>query len=456
MPPVIIVGSGMAGAAAALKLSKAGIASRVLEAQDRIGGRAFSRAYRGSGDDLLLEYGGSWITPYHERIRALAPEMGLRLRPRSAVLQRLALSDGEVGEPHFASSDERRAHERAIARIAADAMLYKKGHAEDELGRPLLGISYKAYVDRVNPPAATRHVLDAWWTVSGSGAHDVLAASEFLSSCGYGGGIAENMIDVWSDTVEPGMAVLAERMLETSGAALQLSCPVSAVQQDEGKISVTTAGGETIEGGCAIVATGINTLKTISFSPSLPALRSAAIARGHGGTAFKLWIRARGVPVGTLITGSGGGIELLFAERPAADGSVMLIGFGLQLNDAEPGEETWVREQFKRLAPNAEFISYDWHDWINDPYARGTWVAAPADSGEAYECAAWQPVGRLAFASSDYAPEQAGWFEGAVRSGEAAADWVIAREQISRSPVFRRKFTPTVGKRAEGRQRLLA
>ena len=90
----------------------------------------------------------------------------------------------------------------------------------DEMGRPLLGITYKAYLGRVNPPVATRHMLDAWWTVSGSGAYDVIAASEFLSSCSHGGGIAENTIDVWSDTVEPGMGVLAERMLEKSGAKL--------------------------------------------------------------------------------------------------------------------------------------------------------------------------------------------------------------------------------------------
>lgn len=298
--------------------------------------------------------------------------MGLKLRPRAAVTQRLALRDGEVGTPSFSSSEERRAHERAIARIAADAMLCKKGHGEDEVDRPQLGITYKAYLDRVDPPEATRDILDAWWTVSGSGAHHIVAASEFLLSCVYGGGVAENMIDVWSDTVEPGMGVLAQRMLERSGAKLRLSCPVVAVQHDEDKVSITTQAGEILTARHAIIATGINTLKAISFSPSLPALRMAAIARGHGGTAFKLWIRARGVPVGTLVTGGGDGIELLFAERAAPDGSVMLIGFGLQLDGAEPGDTSWVHEQFKRFAPNAEFISYDWRDWISDPYARGT------------------------------------------------------------------------------------
>ena len=426
MEPVVIVGAGMASAAAALRLSKAGILPWVLEARERTGGRAYSRPYAVAQDASLLEYGGSWITAYHDRIRALVPEMGLTLRPRAAITQRLALRDGELGAPKFSTSDERRAHERAIARIAADAILYKKGLSEDEMGHPLLGITYKAYLDRVNPPEATRNMLDAWWTVSGSGAHDVIAASEFLSSCSHGGGIAENTIDVWSDTVEPGMSVLAERMLEKSGAKLRLSCPVASIYNNTEQVTLNTQTGEVIAASHVILAIGINPLQAISFAPSLPALRTAAITRGHGGKAFKLWIRARGVPVGTLITGDGQGIQLVFAERAALDGSVLLIAFGLQLGDTKPGSAAWVREQFKRLAPNTEFISYDWHDWISDPYARGTWVSTPADIGEAFDCAAWQPFGRLAFASSDYASDQAGWFEGAVRSGEAAADWVIA------------------------------
>lgn len=223
------------------------------------------------------------------------------------------------------------------------------------------------------------------WTVSGSGDRKVIAASEFLSSCSHGGGIAENTIDVWSDTVEPGMAVLAESMFEESGAKLRLSCPVAAIQQDTEQVIVTTQAGDSLTARHVILAIGTNPLQGISFSPPLPALRMAAVERGHGGRAFKLWVSARGISVGTLVTGDGQGIELLFAERAAADGTVLVIGFGLQLNEAEPGNAAWVRQQFNRLAPNAEFISYDWHDWIADPYARGTWVSAPADLGEAFE-----------------------------------------------------------------------
>jgi monoamine oxidase len=64
----------MAGSAAALKLSRAGIVPIVLEARNRVGGRAFSRPYVAMQDTSLLEYGGSWITGYHDRIRALVAE----------------------------------------------------------------------------------------------------------------------------------------------------------------------------------------------------------------------------------------------------------------------------------------------------------------------------------------------------------------------------------------------
>ena len=70
-------------------------------------------------------------------------------------------------------------------------------------------------------------------------------------------------------------------------------------------------------------------------------------------------------------------------------------------------------------------LSHDWHDWVDDPFARGTWVAALAGHEAGLDAANWQPEGRIAFASSDYAREQAGWFEGAVISGEDAADAVL-------------------------------
>jgi monoamine oxidase len=59
---------------------------------------------------------------------------------------------------------------------------------------------------------------------------------------------------------------------------------------------------------------------------------------------------------------------------------------------------------------------------VRDPFSKGTWLSVPPgwfsdgtfDALEASE-------GRLAFAGSDIASEGAGWIEGAIASGIAAA-----------------------------------
>jgi monoamine oxidase len=67
-------------------------------------------------------------------------------------------------------------------------------------------------------------------------------------------------------------------------------------------------------------------------------------------------------------------------------------------------------------------LAYDWHDWVGDPFARGTWVATPLGAERAVAPATWRSAGSVAFASSDFSPEGAGWFDSAIISGLQAAD----------------------------------
>lgn len=419
---VIVVGAGLAGAAAALKLAKAGRRVRLIEARERFGGRGFVKPYAGQGP--ALEFGGAWITPWHHRLRALVAEHGLSLRPRHPVTNRMWLRGNTLHGDGAASPDDVTAHERAVARVAADSILLKMGHAENEKGEALTGISFRDYLDRLGCPKPTRDLFSAWWTVSGNGNHAAVAASEFLHSCAYDNGLAEGMIRFWSDTVVPGMAALAERMIEASGADLVLAAPVTQVTRMDDGVEITTGEGVHHAKAC-VLALGLNQLKPIRFTPELGEAKRQAIALGHGGRSFKLWIRAEGVPVGTLVTGDGSGIEFAFAERGAGDGSTFIVAFGLAQEGNRPGDAAWVKEQAARLFPNARVLSHDWHDWVEDPFARGTWVAACAGHEAGLSPENWQPEGPVAFASSDYAREQAGWFEGAVIAGEDAAEAVL-------------------------------
>lgn len=77
-PRVVIVGAGTAGLVCAYRLQQQGIASRVLEASTRAGGRMFSLR-KFFPDNQLTELGGEYIDSNHATMHRLVKELGLTL-----------------------------------------------------------------------------------------------------------------------------------------------------------------------------------------------------------------------------------------------------------------------------------------------------------------------------------------------------------------------------------------
>jgi monoamine oxidase len=415
---VIVVGAGLAGAAAAERLAQAGLRVTVLEARSRLGGRAYARGF--AGQEPSLEMGGAWIRPAHLRLRALIAKYGLGLRPRLAVGRRRWFYAGAIHEDAPTPLADRAAHEAVLAQVARDAKAYQAGAAQDDYGRPLRGLSLAAYLDRLAPPPATRDLLTAWWCVSGNGDPARVAATELLASCGYGDGTPDSMIGEWAETVLPSMDRLAGALLSAPGISLERDCPVARLTQTKGGVEIE-GGGRAFRASAAILATGINPMKAIEILPPLSASLPPTIAAGHLGASVKIWAEMADLEPGILATGGGTAIEWAFAERVTARGTSLVVGFGLHRAGFDPGNRDQIAAALARFFPEARLIAHDWHDWVADPFARGSWVAVSADHPEAFDASRWRCQGRIAFASSDIAPEQAGWFEGAVASGQQAA-----------------------------------
>jgi len=72
---VVIVGAGLAGLTAARSLRDAGVDVLVLEAQDRVGGRTLTE----HPGRTFIDHGGQWGSPGHDRLLALAEELGVSL-----------------------------------------------------------------------------------------------------------------------------------------------------------------------------------------------------------------------------------------------------------------------------------------------------------------------------------------------------------------------------------------
>lgn len=238
---VIVIGAGLAGATAAAKLSGQGLSVTVLEARDRCGGRGYARVFGNSGE--VIDYGGAWITPWQSRIRGLCAKHGVKLRPRSKVTERRWYRDGALHRDGPTSTADRAAHESVIARMAAHSALLKAGHSTDHHGFAFAGISLTTYLEALGAPAATRDLVSAWWTVSGNGDKARVPASEFLHSIGYFDGTPDGMCEVWMDSLEGGVTLLAARVIEASGATLNLACPVARIVHDEDGVTVQTRDG---------------------------------------------------------------------------------------------------------------------------------------------------------------------------------------------------------------------
>jgi monoamine oxidase len=415
---VVIVGAGFAGAAAALELAGRNLRAVILEARDRVGGRAYTRAFA-TGEEML-EYGGSWITPWHERIRRHAAQNAIELRPTHAVTEHRMHDGVALRSAQPCAPPAEAAYGRSMERIRADAAAYQAGDAS------AVGIGFNAYLDGIHASPEARVQAQAWWTISGNGDPERISAAEFLASCAYGGGLPEGMMTALRHTLVPGAAMLVERMIARSGVELRLGLAVDRIEQTDGGVCVTAGLGEQFRAGSAIVCVPLNALQTIEFMPPLRPRQRLAIQTGHGGVAIKLWIAARNATAGTLATGGGSGVQWMFAERAVGAGLTFIVAFALMDGSFEPRSRHDVAEALHRFFPEAELIAWDWHDWIGDPWARGTWVAVPANTPWIADHREWQPEGRVAFATSDFSHDSPGWFEAAIASGEAAAQGVAS------------------------------
>ncbi len=416
---VIVAGAGFSGAAAAYVLSQAGLNVAILEGRDRVGGRALTRTF--AGTSTKLEFGGSWIAPWHHRVRHYAGLSEFRLRPTQPVRER-RWHDGEhLLTDGPATPDDMQAYEAGLSRLRADVRSLATGHRKDQFGLPLVDVSMNGYLHRIGASLPFRAQILAWWCISGNGNPNRISAAEFLSSCAHGNGTPEGMMDSLAHTIEPGAQDLVASIVDMSEATVILGAPIEDVRQFRSDVLVGCGNGERYRARALIVALPLNALKTVRFAPALARRKTHAIAMGHGGRAFKLWVEVRGVELGALATGGLSGLQWIFAERETDDGTVVLVGFGIFDGLFNPASPRDVEKGVTQFFPDAEIVRSDWHDWVGDPYSRGTWLALPADAAWIGDAAEWGSEGRVFHASADFAPGLPGWFESAIESGEAVA-----------------------------------
>ena len=407
---VVVIGAGFAGLRAARDLAEAGLHVVVLEARDRVGGRGWTSTFPGT--DLEIELGGSWYTTEHHEVRAEIDRYGLPVRTFDPVSSTRWLLDGELRLQTPFDEDDSASHD-AWQRVQSDVAAVAAG-----VDDPRYRVSLDVYLDGIDANAAVRDLMYGWWTITGGGDPASGCVEAILGSEHRDGAIGN--LGYLHLAPASGWSALALAMATTPGVEVQLESGVTSVSQTDDGVIVRTSDGGAWRARGAVVAVPVNVLPDLDFQPQVPE-RTREGFGASSGRAFKVWLLTRSVPVGSLAFGRGHGVHLMYGDRPHGDDQTLVIGFGWPVDGFDPTSSADLQRALEAFHPGAELVAHTTHDWIGDPASQGTWVNTPAGRPEVLRADRFPLQGRVAFATSDFAAEEAGWFEGAFVAGAAAA-----------------------------------
>ncbi|HVD11118.1 MAG TPA: NAD(P)/FAD-dependent oxidoreductase [Gaiellaceae bacterium] len=419
---VAIVGGGFAGVTAARDLAAAGRSVVVLEARDRLGGRTWYRRF--AGTEHCVELGGTWFSL--SRQPPLAEEVdryGIRVVP-AATRQSSRWHTGGVTRHGFpVPQSEGAVLERTLRRlsVASGDIDLKRDDVSvpDWLGDDL--------------PDATRDFLFAWASfMSGADPADV-SMIEFLGIFAANGGDVWSLYDEISECFADGTESLLDALVEDADTEVRLSAPVTGIEERDDEVVITTNAGEEVRAGAVVVSVPVNALEAIDFDPPLPRGLARMAREKHAGRSLKVWALVEGVPAGLLALGFGTPLQWLSTERVVPEGT-LVVGFGHETAGLDLSDPNALEAAIHVYAPDAYVLAVDAHNWIEDPWSKGTWLAARPGWVTEGLFDGNERRGRVMLAGSDIAEEHGGWIAGAIASGRAAARRVVHADSPSTVP----------------------
>jgi monoamine oxidase len=430
----VVIGAGLSGLAAALRLVQRGWQPTVLDGRSSVGGRVFSYAFP-QAPELVCELGAQWIGEDHHRLRAHAADFGLELM-RHRFDEPMLLRDAVATPPGKWSFSP--ATTTALERI-------------------------RARYERMSPRDKREFDRSDWWTALRDAGcpDDDLRLMDLVDSTDFGETI--RMVGAFcgadlhfgaNDTAEMDYKIVGGNSRLVDGLAdrvgrerIRLRHRVTRVVERGGVVTVTAiddATGQEVQlVADAVVCTApIRALREITFDPPLPAAQRAAadelqyarIVKTHvlcderfwGDEAFAMVSDRTSHYYFHSTQGQTGMRGILCAYAIGEKADVL----------AAQSDERRMRMVLDDMAPFVDEarrhgIACAAYAWQRDPWTQGAYAFFRPGQFFTARPALAAPHGHVVFAGEHLA-DWVGFMEGAVVSGEAAADQIAG-------PVVRRR-----------------
>ena len=410
-PDVVVIGAGSAGLAAARTLIAAGKSVVVLEAANRIGGRAYTES---DTFGVPIDHGCSWVMggeylPYVE----MAEQWGYDLMAHRGAGEALYVN----GKP--ATSLDQRNYNRAWERVSS---------AMEEAAEEGLDVAASSVIpgdmEFAGLPQTWIGPMD--WGVD----FKDLSTMDFYKY----GFIRHNFM------IRQGYGSLVARM--GAEVPVKLNSPVTRVNWGGNGVTVETPSGSIKAAACIVtVSTGVLNSNSIGFTPALPEWKQTAISNLPMGLLAKIFLQFDGETFGLV---PNRWLSYSVPNEMPAEACYFLtwpfqfnlmvgfvggeFGWDLSAKGSRAAIDFALGELVKMLGSDVRkhFVKGFLTGWASDPLTLGAYSAAKPGHYQARIELARSLHNRLFFAGEAASPDYPALCSGAYITGETAAREVLA------------------------------
>jgi len=443
---VIVVGAGVAGLAAAVRLAEAGLSVLILEARDRIGGRVYPKQVPGL--DAPVELGAEFIHGKSAEVWGQLRQHGVELTEVEG--DAWCASEQGLGPCDFFSEVEE-ILERMDDSFEDESFLsFLNRCFPDTENKPKLKEAKRdaiRYVSGFN--AADPALVSVHWLVQESRAEEETEGDRaFRSKNGY-----QDLLDIYEAKMK---SLKIELRINTVVEAIDWAkSPVELRARSDGDVDTSSARCVLITVPLGVLKAGSAQIGSIHFSPPLPPEKCSAIEKMEMGKVIRIVLRFRERfwdalrPNGKKTLAE---MSFLFSDDellptwwttnpnkyPIVTGwapfksAKQLSGHDLSFLKAN-AVKTFARLLgIRRETVEDSLLDAYSHDWQSDPFSRGAYSYGKVDCDGAPEAIGAPIYDRLFFAgeATDVTGNN-GTVHGAIASGERAAKEILrSREAL--------------------------